>query len=291
MKLKCNSCDGAFSNSLDVRFTKACDNDCSFCIERNGIESLGPTNVEAMIESTLASGKATVLILGGEPFLQVAKLHAYVKGIRAHVKEIFITTSLPKQLDIKDVRVLEILNWINGLNVSIQHYDPVINNQILIACSGHDRIEQLRSILTAIHPSLVRVSINLVKGYIDSKDKLLQCLSVLKGVGATYIKINELQSSALYVSYEEIMGTKLHSPFSGGCQHEVGLDRNLRIVLKRSCFKVEESLYPTFSDLFKLIYQRFVEPKFDSMVLYENGDLAEMLKHGRDLDWINKLIL
>lgn len=36
----CNSCDGAY-DSLDVRFTKACDNDCAFCIERNGINSLG----------------------------------------------------------------------------------------------------------------------------------------------------------------------------------------------------------------------------------------------------------
>lgn len=63
----CNSCDGAY-DSLDVRFTKACDNDCAFCIERNGINSLGLTNVEKMIDSTIKSGINSVLILGGEPF-------------------------------------------------------------------------------------------------------------------------------------------------------------------------------------------------------------------------------
>lgn len=39
MKLIQNSCDGAFS-SLDVRFTKRCDNNCEFCIEKLGIDSL-----------------------------------------------------------------------------------------------------------------------------------------------------------------------------------------------------------------------------------------------------------
>jgi pyruvate-formate lyase-activating enzyme len=275
MKLKCNSCDGLYSDSLDVRFTKACDNACGFCIERKGLGSLGPTNVDAMIKSTISSGKSTILILGGEPFLQIDKLHAYVNAIRPHVKSIYITTSLPVQLDVTNPKVLEILNWIDGLNVSIQHYDPKINNEILIARSGHDRIKQLESILTVIHPSLVRVSINLVKGFIDTKAKLLECLNVMKSIGVTYLKINELQSSDLYVSYEDLMNTKLHSPFSGGCQHPINLDKDLRVILKRSCFKVEESLYPSLGDIAKLLYQRLAEPQIDCTVLYEDGTLSE----------------
>ena len=91
---KLNSCDGLYHDSLDVRFTKACDNRCPFCIERNGIDEKG-TNVEKMIESTIKSPKKDILILGGEPLLMLDKVYEYVIGIRSHVRNIYITTSLP----------------------------------------------------------------------------------------------------------------------------------------------------------------------------------------------------
>ena len=49
-----NSCDGYYKDSLDVRFTKMCDNNCPFCIEKGGITGKS-TNVPAMIEATKAS--------------------------------------------------------------------------------------------------------------------------------------------------------------------------------------------------------------------------------------------
>lgn len=72
-----NSCDGYYKDSLDVRFTKMCDNNCLFCIEKGGIAGKS-TNVPAMIEATKASGKSTVLILGGEPFLLLPELKEYI---------------------------------------------------------------------------------------------------------------------------------------------------------------------------------------------------------------------
>lgn len=85
----CNSCDGIYS-SLDVRFTKKCDNNCGFCIEKNGIGSLKNASVETLVRSTIDSGIKDVLILGGEPFLDIKKLHDYVMGIRPFVYSIYI---------------------------------------------------------------------------------------------------------------------------------------------------------------------------------------------------------
>lgn len=51
---KCNSCDGIYE-SLDIRFTKACDNNCSFYIEKFGIKSLGKTDVAALAKSVFDS--------------------------------------------------------------------------------------------------------------------------------------------------------------------------------------------------------------------------------------------
>ena len=91
-----NSCEGIYNNSLDVRFGKACDNDCSFCIEKSGLDSLGSIKVDKMITSALLSDKEEILILGGEPFLDVTKLYIFIKAIRQQKRKIYITTSLPK---------------------------------------------------------------------------------------------------------------------------------------------------------------------------------------------------
>ena len=104
MKLIENSCDGRYT-SVDVRFTKKCDNNCSFCIEKTGVDSFGNTNVEKLIKSTIDTGIKDVLVLGGEPFLFPEKLHRYILGIREYVKTIYVTTSLPYTF-IKKIRYM-----------------------------------------------------------------------------------------------------------------------------------------------------------------------------------------
>jgi organic radical activating enzyme len=88
--IKKNSCDGKYS-SIDVRFTKKCDNDCSFCIEKGGLDSLGKPNVDELIKSTISSNLKDVLVLGGEPFLYPEELLKYIKGIREHATDIYIS--------------------------------------------------------------------------------------------------------------------------------------------------------------------------------------------------------
>ena len=283
MKFKINACDGIYSNCLDVRFTKSCDNNCSFCIEKNGIDNLGETNVNQMIVNTIKSNKKTVLILGGEPFLNLNKLLQYIKGIRSYVQNIYITTSLPKTIDLNNNVVLDILNIIDGLNVSLQHYDWVINNDILNASSKHNRLEILLNILKneSIRPK-VRVSINLVKGYIDDKEKLMTCINLLHKMNCKHIKINELQnvSKDVYVSFEDIMDIKMKSPYSFGCQTDISemfKDLNMKFTLKRSCFVVKDKdiVKVNISDLIKAIKKRFDRSCNNMCVMYENGMVCD----------------
>lgn len=281
MKFKINSCDGIYNNCLDVRFTKLCDNNCNFCIEKNGIDSLGETNIERMIDNTIKSNKKAILILGGEPFLNPNKLLQYIKGIRNHVEQIYITTSLPKTIDLTNNVILNILNIINGLNVSLQHYDYNINNDILNASSKHDRLEILSNILENQTIGLkVRVSINLVKGYIDSKEKLNSCINLLHKINCKYVKINELQNvnKDIYISFEDIMNIKMKSPYIYGCQTDINKmfkDVNMKITLKRSCFVVKdkEIIKITILDFIKVIIKYFSRKNKNMCVLYENGDI------------------
>ena len=281
---KLNSCDGLYHDSLDVRFTKACDNRCPFCIERNGIDEKG-TNVEKMIESTIKSPKKDILILGGEPLLMLDKVYEYVKGIRSHVRNIYITTSLPINIVHDHEKFEAIMDMIDGLNVSLQHYDDDINNDIMRATRPHQRIDVLlkRICENHNHANKVRVSINLVKGAIDNQMSLDMFMRKMESIGVRHVKINELQhEEELYVSFEEIFkdklkksNIKLKSPYSHGCQREISLkDYDMKITLKRACFCVNGNLDATLSDMFKAFKKQFIKIEPTQAVLYENGDLA-----------------
>jgi len=275
MKLCCNCCDGAF-DSLDVRFTKACDNNCSFCIEKEGIPALPMAEVDNLITNTLKTKISSVLILGGEPFLYPERLLEYVKGIRPFVRTIYITTSLPKTMMNHGKEVFEIMKLINGLNVSIQSIFWKENNEILKASSQHNRLNILRA-LNDIWADKIRTSVNLVKGGLDTKEKLILTLrSLSDSFGCKFVKINELQHEKdLYISYEDIMGIKLPSPYSHGCSTMIDhfKEYGMKILLKRSCFLVEESRQATFTDLVKVIAKRHIKPQNKFAVMYEDGSV------------------
>lgn len=275
----CNSCDGYYEDSLDVRFTKACDNKCPFCIEKEGICAQN-VDVEAMIKSTIDSKRKTILILGGEPLLEIDKVNRYIQGIRGYVNKIYLTTSLPITIKEKWDVFQNIVLFLDGLNVSLQHYSSKINNNVLHASSCHDRIDLLREMCeNDMIARKTRVSINLVKGYIDSKLEIDRFLSMMEMIGVRHVKINELQNAEdIYVSFEKAYGKKLPSPYSHGCQQEITLPgHNLKITLKRSCFCVNTSLNASFSDLLKAIIKNFFPSKFQGkgqMVMYESGMLS-----------------
>lgn len=280
INMKANSCDGIYCNSLDVRFTKACDNKCAFCIEKNGLRAQ-EINVEKMIESTLKSKKQDILILGGEPLLEIKKVLFYVRNIRKHVKRIYLTTSLPYKIIEYWSTFLQIMNLIDGLNVSLQHYDYEENNKVLNASHPFDRIKLLKKICEDERcANKVRVSINLVKGKIDSKIEIDKFLCVMKKMNVKHVKINELQhSEEWYVSFCDAYEMKMKSPFAHGCQTDIELSefKTIRITLKRSCFCVNKHNVASIADFFKAVVNA-VNPSVKTnhlLVLCENGWLAD----------------
>lgn len=282
---KINSCDGLYGNSLDVRFTKACDNACPFCIERNGIGTCGHgTDVDMLTEMTFASGKTSVLILGGEPLLEMEKAYRYVYALRhrfeSKIREIYLTTSLPYTIISGKKTFDRLMPMLTGLNVSLEHYDWSENNRLMNASSDHNRINLLRYICGNPDWALkTRVSLNLSKQGIHTASEINRFLSEMERIGVQQVKINELQHAEdMYVSFEDAYGLKLPSPYSNGCQTQINLPGHeaLEITLKRSCFIVEKSRKATLQDLCKVIYKRThkATPARNN-VLYENGTLQD----------------
>lgn len=270
-----NSCDGV-NNSLDVRFTKACRNNCEYCIDKVGLDCLGKTNVKEMIKETNKQEVADILILGGEPFIESKKLLQYIKGIQKEGRKIYITTSLPEECNVSNPIFLKIMDIVDGINVSFNSTDNVLNNKIF----NGEKINRLK-VLKAINKKYtdkVRVNLNLVKGVIDSMEDVRKSLEDLNNAGCKEVKFNELQhSSDLYVSFEKIMEWKLGSPYATGCQTHIGVYKDIRtVMLKRACFIVEESLKANFQDFMKVLYKKiFWTKRQGSKVLYENGVISE----------------
>lgn len=216
-----NQCDFP-TNRLDVRFTKVCDNNCPFCVEKGGIRTLSRLEIDKMANNTLAVKPDNVGILGGEPMLWPEKVLDYVAKIREGVKEIYITTSLPKTvIDNWEQYTTKIFAIVDGVNVSILADNWEDHNAVLNASSNHNRFEILEKI-ARYFPHKLRVCINLYKGGIDSKEKLEKLLKLLQSWGVKSIKLNEIQwDESGYIAFADMYGLKMKSAYAFGCYRKV----------------------------------------------------------------------
>ena len=260
---------------MDEKKKKKCDNNCSFCIEKNGMHSLGETDSEKIISSINSADVTDILLLGGEPLLELPKVVNIVENIDPN-KKVYLTTSLPNTVlnDDNDMsmNMLYLMDMLDGLNISFHGGNDEENINTLQASSKHSRLKLINR-LANLYPDKVRVCINLVKGHIDNEYKLLDVIDMLYKNGVRKIKVNELQHTPeLYVSIEKILNRKWKSPYAYGCQ-TIAYEGDLEITYKRSCFIVEPSLNPSIADFIKIIIKKlgFVKNNGKFCVCYENG--------------------
>ena len=281
MKSKCNCCDGIY-NSLDIHFTSACDNNCSHCVDKcfNGLNISKP-NVEAIVDTIVNNqeGIDDVLFLGGEPCLYLDELVDCVTQIKQKtLLKVFVTTSVPSVCKTKYDKFLELLDLLDGLNLSVQHYKENIADKIRNSISTYDRQKFYASLP---QKDKIRINLNIVKPFLYTKEDISECLRHYDSMGFNSIKLSEIQHGKdVFVSFEKTFGISLNSPYSDGCQTYLNMDEILKgfktpVLLKRSCFMCEDTLKASFNDGIKVIRNLFkpVENKYG--VIYENGLLTK----------------
>jgi molybdenum cofactor biosynthesis enzyme MoaA len=189
-----NSCDGAY-DSLDVRFTKACPNRCSFCVEKEGVADLGMASPEAMAAATLDTGIGDVLIVGGEPLLFPERVRRYAELIRPRIEKIYLTSSLPEAAANRIEEVFGIVELLDGLNVSLASVDDEENNAIMRSPTPNHRVTAALARLARRFPDKVRVNLNLVRGGIDTGEKLVDSLRKLGALGVRRLRSANFKES------------------------------------------------------------------------------------------------
>ncbi|MDU8988590.1 MAG: radical SAM protein [Clostridium perfringens] len=281
MKLKCNCCDGIY-NSFDVHFTSVCDNKCEFCIDQTceGKNIVKP-NVPAIVNTVIQNeeGHDDILFLGGEPCLFLDELIDCVTQIKEKTNlKVYVTTSVPKVCyDNKD-KFFKLIETLDGINLSVQHYNEEVADKIRRTTSKYDRQKFYSSLP---HKEKIRLNINLVKPYLCTKQDVIDCIKHYDNMGFDTIKLNELQHATnTYVSFEKLFDIKLKSPFSNGCQGYINMDKlipNVKtpILLKRSCFLCEETQKARLIDGVKVLTKFFINGKSNFGVIYEDGSLQK----------------
>lgn len=281
MNFKCNCCDGIY-NSFDVHFTSACDNNCRHCIDKcyNGLNIVKP-NVNAIVSTIVENmdGLDDVLFLGGEPCLFLDELLDCVKQLKSKTRlKVFVTTSVPKICKDEYDKFVELIKVLDGINLSVQHYDETIADEIRQTKSLYNRQEFYNSLP---YKEKIRINLNIVKPYLYTKEDIENCLRHYDKMGFNSIKLSEIQHGKnVFVSFEDVFNIKLGSPFSCGCQTYLNTDKilpNFRtpLLLKRSCFMCEDTLKATLLDGVKVASKTFSKPNNKYGVIYEDGSLKK----------------
>lgn len=277
---KKNCCDGIY-NSFDVHFTSACDNKCKHCIDLkyDGF-GINKPDVEAIAQTVIENkyGYDDVLFLGGEPCLYLKELIDCIKEIQSHTHlKVFVTTAVPKICHDNPELFSELLELVDGMNLSVQHHNEAIANLIRCTRATYSRQRFYRS-LPMKHK--IRINLNIVKPFLYKKNDIIDCLYHYDAMGFSEIKLSEIQHGKEYfVSFEDVFGINLGSPFYAGCQTHIdtsvlfpGLETP--VLLKRSCFLCEQTLKASIMDGAKIIYRLFNKPRNKYGVIYENGRLT-----------------
>ena len=279
MKFKKNCCDGIY-NSFDVHFTSACDNNCAHCVDKQYLGlNINKPNVDAIVKTIIENqtGYDDVLFLGGEPCLYLEELLDCVTKIKKLTSlKVFVTTAVPKICSDKRDLFIQLIEVLDGINLSVQHFDEKVADEIRKVPSKYDRQEFYNSLP---FKNKIRINLNVVKPFLYTKEDLINCLMHYDTMGFNEIKLSEIQHGIEYfTSFEKVFGIKLGSPFYHGCQKYLNLDKiipNFKtpVLLKRSCFMCEDTLNASFMDGVKVMYNLINTPKNKYGVIYEDGSL------------------
>ena len=103
--------------------------------------------------------------------------------------KIFVTTSVPKTCYDDYELFCRLLEIVDGINLSVQHYKEDIADEIRKTKSQYNRQEFYNSLP---HKDKIRINLNIVKPYLYTKEDITNCLNHYDKMGFNSIKISEI---------------------------------------------------------------------------------------------------
>lgn len=224
-----NSCVDCKNNGINIKITNKCNCDCSFCIEKGGLDT-EEKDVERLIDATNLLEYESVLVLGGEPLLY-PHLESYLAGIKN--KRIYLTTN-GTLLDADKAEMLS--RYLAAINISIHSYTEYTN--ALVYKIQDYSFKKIAEAITVFRKNNVpvRINCNLIKGIMDTRLRAYAMIECACMLGANSIRFAELQHCEdMYVDATEIFDGLPDDPYVSGCEQEVYREGDFRATVKMTC--------------------------------------------------------
>jgi len=239
-----NFCGGNFQDWIEVMLTSACNGKCSFCIEKNGFKPKETVSYKILAEKIISTGKMNVLLLGGEPTLY-PDLNNLIALLKHEMRNVYMTTNGGKLMNLDFIH--KNLSEIDGVNISIHHYDLKRNKNI----TGID-LSGIKLAIARLHEFDIRVRINCncIAGEIDSESKILGFIGHAIDWGADGVRFAELKNDDRFVDLAKILNHKYglnDDPFRNRCFQNAticGMPVNFRQLCGMQTFKRPQIINP-----------------------------------------------
>lgn len=255
--------------ALYVILTRKCNVNCKFCEYHNGTSEVDISKFEETLKWLLNfCNITTVHFTGGEPTLEIDKLKQLCKIIKQSDK--LITTSV--NTNGTRLKELENIKELDNIALSRHAVDDKENREIFRS----NLVPTAEDIRDFKDKHKLHLSCNLIKGYIDSEEKILQYLEFASTLGindiglVSLMNINEFCNKH-YIDFGSLNVRETERLIKSKCF------KNISDETGKICCKCENYLYRASNMNLISMYHRYAikNNEIADYLVYENNVLKQ----------------
>jgi len=249
-----NLCSKYATKMLSIKINNRCNCFCGFCVDRGGRCSGGQINVGGIAENAISyRDYETVIITGGEPFLNFNEVVKLATKLRSFKKRIVLNTNGSL---LSPEKVQSLNGLIDELQVSVHHYDEMKNAEVF---GRHISFNDIRKALES-KAFLASINSTFNKGYTDEEkpEAIDKMVELVKYLGADKLRLTELKkvkeadfvlAGEFFPRNHPFVGRSSDDLITKGCTYYYNQD-GIEVSVKRLCEYAKGENAPAFSCCF-----------------------------------------
>jgi molybdenum cofactor biosynthesis enzyme MoaA len=278
----CRSEDGQYYKideniiNLYIVVNGECNANCKFCEYRYKRERVDIEKFKAIYNKLLTICEIDkVHFTGGEPSLEIETIKEITKFIKDKNRNTFtsVNTNGVKIEELLDIETLD--------NISLSRHAIEDSNNMEIF--GTDTVPDLSRLDKLDKKEKIHLSCNMINGYVDSKEKILNYLEMASELGINDVGIVSLMNINDYCNEHYMEFPNINDNLSDNLKL-VRCLRNIKDDTNKICCKCENYLYRAKNKRFVSMYHRYAldNKSVADYLVYENNILKQGFS-GEDL--------
>lgn len=235
-----NLCSKYAEKMISIKINNRCNCNCSFCVDRGGFNPK-ELNVDAVLKNAIKlSEYKTVIITGGEPFLDFEPVVHVIEGLRPHKKRIVLNTN-GTMLSEEKIKMLANAG-LDEIQISIHHFNEQTN------CKIFGRNVDFNNIRKSLREKgNIIVSINSTFNKYITKDEqdvfVNKMIDLCNYLGADKLRLTELkkvdgedfvEASPFFHKASDVLSYNSNELITKGCTHYFK-ENGIIVSVKRLC--------------------------------------------------------